>query len=49
MRCFVAGQQTSYCNAIDDMDPDVYVLKLNKDLSAIEDTLQQSLQLKRFK
>ncbi|KAL5022453.1 hypothetical protein ScPMuIL_001608 [Solemya velum] len=43
------AKQSNYAGAIDDLDPDSNVLKLNKDLSAMEEVLSQSLQPKKFK
>lgn len=41
--------QSNYAGPIDDLDPDSNVLKLNKDLTSMEEVLQQSLQPKKFK
>lgn len=41
--------QSNYSGAIDDMDPDANVIKLNKWLNAAEEMLQQSLQPRRFR
>ena len=41
--------QSNYAGPIDDLDPDSNVLKLNKDLSSMEEVLSQSLQPKKFK
>lgn len=41
--------QSNYAGPIDDLDPDSNVLKLNKDLSAMEEVLAQSLQPQKFK
>ena len=41
--------QSNYAGPIDDLDPDSNVLKLNKDLSSMEEMLAQSLQPKKFK
>ncbi|CAH1783447.1 unnamed protein product [Owenia fusiformis] len=43
------AKQSNYCGAIDDMDPDSNVLKLNRDLTSIEEAMAQSLQPKKFK
>ncbi|XP_062567053.1 exocyst complex component 4-like isoform X3 [Saccostrea cucullata] len=43
------AKQSNYAGPIDDLDPDSNVLKLNKDLSSMEEVLQQSLQPKKFK
>ncbi|XP_070211781.1 exocyst complex component 4-like isoform X2 [Littorina saxatilis] len=42
-------KQSNYAGPIDDLDPDSNVLKLNKDLSSMEEVLSQSLQPKKFK
>lgn len=42
------AKQSNYSGAIDDMDPDANVLKLNKDLSSIEEAMNQSLQPRKF-
>lgn len=41
--------QSNYAGPIDDLDPDSNVLKLNKDLSGMEEMMTQSLQPKKFK
>jgi hypothetical protein len=41
--------QSNYAGPIDDLDPDSNVLKLNKDLSSMEEVLSHSLQPKKFK
>lgn len=41
--------KSNYAGPIDDLDPDSNVLKLNKDLSSMEEVLSQSLQPKKFK
>lgn len=41
--------QSNYSGAIDDMDPDANVIKLNKDLQAMEEVMGQSLQPRKFK
>jgi exocyst complex component 4 len=41
--------QSNYSGAIDDMDPDANVIKLNKDLQAMEEVMTQSLQAPKFK
>ncbi|KAK3603022.1 hypothetical protein CHS0354_037770 [Potamilus streckersoni] len=43
------AKQANFAGPIDDLDPDSNVLKLNKDLSSMEEVLSQSLQPKRFK
>ncbi|XP_056004909.1 exocyst complex component 4-like isoform X4 [Ostrea edulis] len=43
------AKQSNYAGPIDDLDPDSNVLKLNKDLSSMEEVLQQSLQPKKFR
>ncbi|GAB1604300.1 exocyst complex component 4-like [Argonauta hians] len=43
------AKQSNYAGPIDDLDPDSNVLKLNKDLSNIEEVLSLSLQPKKFK
>lgn len=43
------AKQSNYAGPIDDLDPDSNVLKLNKDLTSMEEVLQQSLQPKKFK
>ncbi|KAK7482018.1 hypothetical protein BaRGS_00026710 [Batillaria attramentaria] len=43
------AKQSNYAGPIDDLDPDSNVLKLNKDLSSMEEVLSQSLQPKKFK
>ncbi|XP_060578510.1 exocyst complex component 4-like [Ruditapes philippinarum] len=43
------AKQSNYAGPIDDLDPDSNVLKLNKDLSGMEEVLSQSLQPKKFK
>ncbi|CAG2209414.1 EXOC4 [Mytilus edulis] len=43
------AKQSNYAGPIDDLDPDSNVLKLNKDLSAMEEMLVQSLQPQKFK
>ena len=45
----VFSLQSNYAGPIDDLDPDSNVLKLNKDLSSMEEVLSQSLQPKKFK
>ena len=41
--------KSNYAGPIDDLDPDSNVLKLNKDLSGMEEMMTQSLQPKKFK
>ncbi|ESO90976.1 hypothetical protein LOTGIDRAFT_122393, partial [Lottia gigantea] len=43
------AKQSNYAGPIDDLDPDSNVLKLNKDLTSMEEVLAQSLQPKKFK
>ncbi|XP_064602166.1 LOW QUALITY PROTEIN: exocyst complex component 4-like [Liolophura sinensis] len=43
------AKQSNYAGAIDDLDPDSNVLKLNKDLSSVEEVLTQSLQPRKFR
>ncbi|XP_052228593.1 exocyst complex component 4-like isoform X2 [Dreissena polymorpha] len=43
------AKQSNYAGPIDDLDPDSNVLKLNKDLSGIEELLAASLQPSKFK
>lgn len=43
------AKQSNYAGPIDDLDPDSNVLKLNKDLTGIEEVLSQSLQPSKFK
>uniref|UniRef100_A0A0B7A5Q8 Exocyst complex component Sec8 n=2 Tax=Arion vulgaris TaxID=1028688 RepID=A0A0B7A5Q8_9EUPU len=43
------AKQSNYAGPIDDLDPDSNVLKLNKDLSSMEEIMTQSLQPKKFK
>ncbi|KAL4232343.1 Exocyst complex component 4 [Mactra antiquata] len=43
------AKQSNYAGPIDDLDPDSNVLKLNKDLTSMEEVLSQSLQPKKFK
>ncbi|KAK3096041.1 hypothetical protein FSP39_022371 [Pinctada imbricata] len=43
------AKQSNYAGPIDDLDPDSNVLKLNKDLTGMEEVLQQSLQPKKFR
>lgn len=43
------AKQSNYAGPIDDLDPDSNVLKLNKDLSSMEEVLSHSLQPKKFK
>ncbi|XP_012937750.1 exocyst complex component 4 isoform X3 [Aplysia californica] len=43
------AKQSNYAGPIDDLDPDSNVLKLNKDLSGMEEMMAQSLQPKKFK
>ncbi|XP_059163407.1 exocyst complex component 4-like isoform X1 [Physella acuta] len=43
------AKQSNYAGPIDDLDPDSNVLKLNKDLSGMEEMMTQSLQPKKFK
>jgi len=43
------GQNTDYHGVIDKMEPDENVTRLNKDLAAIEDAMQQSLQSRKFR
>lgn len=43
------AKQSNYAGPIDDLDPDSNVLKLNKDLSNMEEVLSLSLQPKKFK
>ncbi|KAH9499232.1 Exocyst complex component 4 [Bulinus truncatus] len=43
------AKQSNYAGPIDDLDPDSNVLKLNKDLSSMEEMMTQSLQPKKFK
>ncbi|XP_052772519.1 exocyst complex component 4-like isoform X2 [Mya arenaria] len=43
------AKQSNYAGPIDDLDPDSNVLKLNKDLSSMEEVLSQSLQPNKFK
>ena len=47
--CLCCFTQSNYSGAIDDMDPDANVIKLNKDLSSIEEALHQSLQPHKFR
>ena len=41
--------QSNYSGAIDDMDPDVNIIRLNKDLSNIEEALRATLQPHKFR
>lgn len=43
------AKQSNYAGPIDDLDPDSNVLKLNKDLTSMEEVLSASLQPKKFK
>ncbi|XP_041368480.1 exocyst complex component 4-like isoform X2 [Gigantopelta aegis] len=43
------AKQSNYAGPIDDLDPDSNVLKLNKDLTGMEEVLTQSLQPKKFR
>ncbi|XP_071090012.1 exocyst complex component 4-like [Haliotis cracherodii] len=43
------AKQSNYAGPIDDLDPDSNVLKLNKDLTSMEEVLAHSLQPKKFK
>jgi len=43
------SKQSNYCGAIDDMDPDSSVIKLNKKISGFEEVMQQSVQPRKFK
>jgi len=43
------AKQSNYFGAIDDLDPDLNVSKLNKDLISIEEALTASLQPRKFK
>ena len=53
MHCFFyllpVAKQSNYFGAIDDLDPDLNVSKLNKDLISIEEALAASLQPRKFK
>lgn len=55
MHCFhhllaiAHGQHTDYHGIIDKMEPDENVTRLNKDLTAIDDVMQQTLQHRRFR
>ncbi|XP_023930065.1 exocyst complex component 4 [Lingula anatina] len=42
------AKSSNYSGALDDMDPDANVLKLNKDLTGIEEAMSQSLQPRKF-
>ena len=41
--------QSNYSGAIDDMDPDVNIIRLNKDLSSIEEALRATMQPYKFR
>jgi len=45
----ISQHHTEYHGVIDKMEPDENVTKLNKDLGSIEETMQQSVQPKKFK
>lgn len=53
VHCFyyleLVARKSNYAGPIDDLDPDSNVLKLNKDLTAMEEVLSQSLQPNKFK
>jgi exocyst complex component 4 len=55
MHCFhhllaiAHGQNTDYHGVIDKMEPDENVTRLNKDLAAIEEAMQQSVQFRKFR
>jgi len=55
MHCFhhllaiAHGQHTDYHGIIDKMEPDENVTRLNKDLTAIDDVMQQTLQHRKFR
>ena len=49
LMCICLVFQSNYAGPIDDLDPDSNVLKLNKDLTGMEEVLSQSLQPKKFK
>jgi len=55
MHCFhhllaiAHGHHTDYHGIIDKMEPDENVTRLNKDLTAIDDVLQQTLQPRKFR
>lgn len=55
MHCFhhllaiAHGNNTDYHGVIDKMEPDENVTRLNKDLAAIEEAMQQSLQSRKFR
>ena len=55
MHCFhhllaiAHGPHTDYHGIIDKMEPDENVMRLNKDLSAIDDVMQQTLQHRKFR
>ena len=55
MRCFhhllaiARSPHTDYHGIIDKMEPDENVTRLNKDLTAIDDTMQQTLQPRKFR
>lgn len=43
------GHDADYYGVIDKMEPDENVTRLNKDLTAIDDAMQQSLQSRKFR
>jgi len=55
MHCFshllaiAHGPHTDYHGIIDKMEPDENVTRLNKDLMAIDDVMQQTLQHRKFR
>jgi exocyst complex component 4 len=55
MHCFhhllaiAHGQNTDYHGVIDKMEPDENVTRLNKDLAAIEEAMQQSVMFRKFR
>jgi len=55
MHCFhhllaiAHGPHTDYHGIIDKMEPDENVTRLNKDLAAIDDVMQQTLQHRKFR
>ena len=55
MHCFhhllaiAHGPHTDYHGIIDKMEPDENVTRLNKDLTAIDDVMQQTLQQRKFR
>jgi len=55
MHCFhhllaiAHGPHTDYHGIIDKMEPDENVTRLNKDLTAIDDVMQQTLQHRKFR